>query len=157
MSARLRCRGSIILAFAFALTAFLSSDSGAIQLRWKSGAFDLSFIQARSCTLLVQADSGCALPLDWRLLWIAGNSSGPPPVLNFESEPEAVDDPAAAYELLAPTDPSEVASGVVGRAIGSRRRRPRWHLLRSRDHHLRARCGTPAADSLRLAGHRGCA
>jgi hypothetical protein len=116
MSARPLGCGSIVPALTFALTAFLSSDSGAIQLRWKSGASDLSFAEARSCTLLVQADSGSALPSDWRLLWVTESSSGPAPVLSFESEPEARGDPAAACEMVAPTDPSDVA----GRTLGAR-------------------------------------
>jgi hypothetical protein len=32
--------------------------SSALQLRWSSGASDLSFTQARQCTLLVQAEPG---------------------------------------------------------------------------------------------------
>lgn len=114
MSARLFGRGSIVLALAFALTASLASDSGAVQLRWKSGASDLSFTEARSCTLLVHADSGSTLPLDWRLLWITASNSGPAPVLDFEAEPDAGDDPAAACELLIPASPSDVAARTLG-------------------------------------------
>ena len=44
--------------------------SQAIQLRWSSGATDLSFTSAARCTLIVRADpQEGTLPSEWRLLW----------------------------------------------------------------------------------------
>jgi Glycosyl hydrolases family 43/FlgD Ig-like domain len=41
-------------------------------LRWSGGATDLTFAEARRCTLLVQSDPGEGrLPAEWRLLWVA--------------------------------------------------------------------------------------
>lgn len=43
-----------------------------IQLRWNSGASDLTFSEATRCTLVVQADpSEGRLPSEWRLQWVS--------------------------------------------------------------------------------------
>jgi hypothetical protein len=47
-----------------------------IQLRWVSGATDVTFSTATRCTLVVQADSTeQGLPSEWRLLWVADTSA----------------------------------------------------------------------------------
>ena len=51
------------------------ATSSALQLRWSTGATDLSFTASTRCTLVVQADSAEAvLPGEWRLLWLADSS-----------------------------------------------------------------------------------
>jgi hypothetical protein len=47
-----------------------------IQLRWSSGAADLTVASATRCTLVVQADSTeQVLPSEWRLLWVADTTA----------------------------------------------------------------------------------
>src|SRR5262249_26958662 len=58
------------------LTLLVPHASSALQLRWSSGATDLSFSSATRCTLVVQADSAeTRLPSEWRLLWVADSLS----------------------------------------------------------------------------------
>jgi hypothetical protein len=60
-----------------ALCCVLVPTNGhALQLRWSSGATNLSFTEATRCTLVVQADSAeTVLPAEARLLWVADSSS----------------------------------------------------------------------------------
>jgi hypothetical protein len=54
---------------------FVPGTSYALQLRWSTGATNLSFSAATRCTLVVEADSAEAvLPGEWRLLWLADSS-----------------------------------------------------------------------------------
>lgn len=58
-----------------AFVALLPSSSIAIQLRWSTGATDLSVAQNTRATLVVLADSTeFALPGEWWLLWTADSS-----------------------------------------------------------------------------------
>jgi hypothetical protein len=107
-------RGSIVLASAFALLALIPSPTGAIQLRWSSGASDPVFTESRRCTLLVQAEPGSSLPRDWRLVWVTASDSGPAPPLVFEAESGADGDPAAACAMVEPEEPGDIASRALG-------------------------------------------
>ena len=52
----------------------VARPSSALQLRWSSGASDLSFAAATRCTLVVQADpEEGSLPPQWRLLYVVEN------------------------------------------------------------------------------------
>jgi len=54
------------------LMLLVPQTASALQLRWGSGATELSFTSATRCTLVVQADSAeSRLPAEWRLLWVA--------------------------------------------------------------------------------------
>src|ERR1044072_7756206 len=79
MSVRPLVRASVVLTSVLALLAINPRPSGAIRLAWKSGETDLSFTEARSCTLFVQAEPGSVLPVEWRLVWVAANDSGQTP------------------------------------------------------------------------------
>ena len=57
------------------LVPLLPGTAHAIQLKWSSGATDLSFASDTLCRLVVQADSAeVTLPGSWRLQWVADSS-----------------------------------------------------------------------------------
>lgn len=57
------------------LMLLVPGTSSALQLRWSTGATNLSFTAATRCTLVVQADPAeSCLPSEWRLLWLADSS-----------------------------------------------------------------------------------
>ena len=92
----------------------MARASGAIQLHWSSGPPDMTFSEARGCTLLVEAESGTTLPADWRLQWISASDSGAAAPLAFQAESGAGSDPAAACEKVEPADPASSAARILG-------------------------------------------
>jgi hypothetical protein len=98
--------------YALLMLVLIARPSFAIQLRWSSGGPDLSFTAARQCTLLVESEAGEVLPPDWQLVWVAASDSATVPIV-FHAEP-AAGDPAAACEIVEPTDPAGVAERTVG-------------------------------------------
>jgi len=113
MSVRPLVRASVVLTSVLALLAINPRPSGAIRLAWKSGETDLSFTEARSCTLFVQAEPGSVLPVEWRLVWVAANDSGPSSPIAFVAEEGASGDPAAVCEVVGPSNPVDAASRAV--------------------------------------------
>jgi len=107
-------RRTLTIATTLVVLALGAQPARAIQLRWDSGGADLSFASARRCTLVVQAEAGETLPSDWRLVWIASSAEGSASPLSFCAEPETGGDPAAACELVSPTDPASAVSRIVG-------------------------------------------
>lgn len=72
---RSRARLFPLLAFASILVPLLTGVAHAIQLKWSSGAKDLSFVSDTLSRLVVEADSAeVTLPGHWRLLWTADSS-----------------------------------------------------------------------------------
>lgn len=68
-------RACVVFAVPLSLLALAPRTSSAIQLRWSTGATDLSCPHNTRATLVVQADSAEAtLPGEWRLLWTADSS-----------------------------------------------------------------------------------
>ncbi len=57
-----------------ALVLLVPQISFALQLRWSTGATDLTFSQNTHALLVVQADSAESLPASWVLQWIADSS-----------------------------------------------------------------------------------
>jgi hypothetical protein len=98
--------------YPFLMLVLLAGPSSAIEPRWSSGGPDLSFTAARQCTLFVESEAGQVLPRDWQLVWVAGSDSATVPI-TFRAEP-AAGDPAAACELVQPSDPAAVAERMVG-------------------------------------------
>lgn len=92
----------------------VARPSAGIQLHWSSGASDIAFTAARQCTLVVAGEEGEVLPVDWRLLWVAGTDSGASAPLVFRAESSSNDDPVAACEMIEPADPASVASRILG-------------------------------------------
>lgn len=96
------------------MLVLVARPATAIQLHWSSGGSDIAFTVARQCTLVVASEEGEVLPVDWRLLWVAGADSGAYAPLVFHAESGSSDDPAAACELIEPDDPASVASRILG-------------------------------------------
>jgi hypothetical protein len=101
------------LVFTFAIILLLLCfpvPSRAIQLRWSSGATELTFSSATRCTLVVQADSSeQRLPSEWRLLWAADSSCS---ILPLALDPEAacLEEIAQVAEVVAPATPADSAA-----------------------------------------------
>ena len=92
--------------------ALLPLDSLAIQLRWSSGATDLTVDQATRATLIVIADSTeSALPNEWRLLWTADSSGirfvAPESLLACET------DTAKVTAIDPPGSPADSAANLI--------------------------------------------
>jgi FlgD Ig-like domain len=111
MSARVVATGRIIQASLVAL-ALTPCSSGAIQLHWSNGTTNLTYTEARRCTLLVEAEAGETLPPGWRLQWVSATESETPATLVFQAE-AAESDPAAACEIMDAADPAAAASRAV--------------------------------------------
>lgn len=102
----------------------LPSDSMAIQLRWRSGATDLTVNQDTRATLIVTADSTeSALPKEWRLLWTADSSGirfvAPESLLACESDTAkitAIDPPGSPADSAANLITAHFCSGGVAAA-----------------------------------------
>lgn len=93
------------------LAAFAPSTASALQLHWTSGATDLTFAEARRCTLAVQADVGAHLPPQWRLVWVA-DSAGVDP-LPLRPELPCQQDVAEVSTVATPASPTEIAENLV--------------------------------------------
>ena len=93
------------------LLAFVPVSSSALELRWISGASELSFSSATRCTLVVQAGPNEGrLPPEWRLLCAADSCEIlPVPAPPGASCQEAV---AQVSSLSGPADVADVLGGV---------------------------------------------
>ncbi|HET7225463.1 MAG TPA: hypothetical protein VFK69_07070 [Candidatus Eisenbacteria bacterium] len=56
------------------LALVAANRSDAIRLCWGNGATGITFSRDTATVLVVQADSGKALPSEWRLIWDADSS-----------------------------------------------------------------------------------
>lgn len=83
-----------------------------LQLRWSSGASDLTFSEATRCTLVVQADLGeSRLPPEWRLVWTA-DSAGINPV-PLAPGASCADDVAEVTSVSLPSTAAEIAENLL--------------------------------------------
>ena len=83
-----------------------------LQLRWSSGASDLTFTEATRCTLVVQADATEGrLPREWRLVWTADSAGiNPVPLPPGASCP---DDVAEVTSVSFPSTAAEIAENLL--------------------------------------------
>ena len=77
-------------------------------LSWNSGEVNVSFSEARRCTLVIEAGPGHYLPVGWQLQWVGETDSLKTPLLFV---PEI--SPSGACDILAPSDPAASAARSV--------------------------------------------
>ena len=93
------------------LLLLIPRASSAIELRWSSGASELTFASATRCTLVVQADSvEGSLPSEWRLLWVTDSCQVIQPV-SLDSVAACQQDVAEVSSVGGPRDFAFVAGG----------------------------------------------
>jgi hypothetical protein len=80
----------------------------AAQLKWSTGATDISVTTTRRCTLQVRMPAGQTLPAEWHLLWVAQSTSLTPTVFHTGS---GIGDTLSVCTLLPPRNASEAAAG----------------------------------------------
>jgi hypothetical protein len=102
------CNMRHIRSFLILALLVFPATSTAIELRWSTGATNLSFTIATRCTLIAEADSAeLHLPGEWRLLWLANCQMQP---LTVATPTEG---PAEACDIHYPATLAEVASNIV--------------------------------------------
>lgn len=95
----------------FVLTLFVPQAASSLQLHWNSGLTDLTFSEAKCCTLVVQADvAEGRLPPEWRLVWAADSAGVSPVPLPPEASCQQV---AEIQSISAPTTPTEIAANIM--------------------------------------------
>ncbi|HET7251582.1 MAG TPA: T9SS type A sorting domain-containing protein [Gemmatimonadales bacterium] len=95
----------------FVLTLFVPQAASSLQLHWNSGLTDLTFSEAKCCTLVVQADAAEGrLPPEWRLVWAADSAGVSPVPLPPEASCQQV---AEIQSISAPTTPTEIAANIM--------------------------------------------
>lgn len=92
--------------------AFTPQSSQAIQLHWNSGATDMTFTDAKRCTLVVQADAAEArLPTQWSLLWVADSCAiSPIPIAASAACSQVV---AEVTSITEPASSADIAENQV--------------------------------------------
>ena len=98
----------------------------AVQLRWSTGASNLSFTGSRVCTLLVNTGAAEPLPGSWHLIWVSRGSSQPAMAVTSESSAPA--DTALLCSLYLPSNPIDQATSEQAAAFCANSGSP--HLAR---------------------------
>lgn len=94
------------------LLLLVPQTASPLQLRWNSGATELTFSEATRCTLVIQADpSEGRLPPEWRLMW-AADSSGINPV-PLPPGASCLDDVAEVTSVALPSTAAEIAENLL--------------------------------------------
>jgi hypothetical protein len=105
-------RSTLLLVLVPAIALLVPASAMAIQLRWSTGATDLTVTEDARAVLLVQANSAEArLPPTWRLLWTA-DSSG----IQFaalDSATACLTDTARVFEVDPPSTPADSAANEI--------------------------------------------
>lgn len=95
-----------------ALMLLVPQTASSLQLRWSSGASDLTFSEATRCTLVIQADPAEGrLPPEWRLVWTA-DSAGIDPV-PLPPGASCADDVAEVTSVSHPSTAAEIAENLL--------------------------------------------
>ncbi len=105
-------RAALVVISLLSLLTFAAHPARAIQLRWSTGATDLTVTENTRAELLVQADSAeVTLPPTWRLIWTANSSC-----LQFAALDSALacqTDTAQVFEVDLPSTPADSAANLV--------------------------------------------
>ena len=105
-------RARLALALLLPILTFTAPPVRAIQLRWSTGATDLTVSENTQAVLIVQADSAEAtLPNSWRLLWTADTSLVQ--ISAADSSTACSTDTARVYEVDPPSTPADSAANQV--------------------------------------------
>ncbi len=114
MNRRLRSfvRATIVLVSLLAFAPFVPAPARAIQLRWSTGATDLTVSQNTQAVLVVQADSAEAtLPNTWRLLWTTDSLAIQ--FSAFDPSSACLVDTAKVDSIVPPQTPADSAANQI--------------------------------------------